>query len=191
MNLPNKLTILRIVLTFIFMLFIFSRGLIFKIFALLIFSLASLTDFYDGHIARKRSLVTNFGKIMDPIADKLLVIGALLAFVQLHIISAWMVVLIISREMIITSLRFFAMTKGKFLQAEKGGKHKTVSQMVAIFLILGYLIFKEVMVHFFIWTDNVEFWCRIGIFVTMLITVALTLISGISYLWQNRNLIHD
>jgi len=191
MNLPNKLTVLRIILTFVFMLFLFSRGLIFKIIALVVFSIASATDFYDGYIARKRNLVTNFGKIMDPIADKLLVLGAFLAFVQLHIVSAWMVVLIISREMIITGLRLFAMTKGKILQAEKGGKHKTVSQIVAIFLILGYLIFKEIIMHFFIWTDNVEFWCRTGIFVTMLVTVALTLISGISYLWQNRNLIYD
>ena len=191
MNLPNKLTILRIILMFVFMLFLFSRGLIFKIIALVIFSVASLTDFFDGYLARKHNLVTNFGKIMDPIADKLLVLGAFLAFVQLHIVSAWMVVLIISREMIITSLRFFAITKGKFLEAEKGGKHKTVSQMVAIFLILGYLIFKEIVVRFFVWTENIEIWCRFGIFAMMFITVTLTLISGISYLWNNRNLIYD
>ena len=191
MNLPNKLTILRIVLTFVFMLFLFSRGLVFKIIALVVFSLASLTDFYDGYIARKRNLVTNFGKIMDPIADKLLVLGAFLAFVQLHIISAWMVVLIISREMIITGLRLFAMTKGKFLQAEKGGKHKTVSQMVAIFLILGYLIFKEIIIRYFNWTYNIEVWCRLGIVLTMLVTGTLTLISGISYLWNNRSLFND
>lgn len=191
MNLPNKLTISRIILTFVFMLFLFSRGLIFKIIALMIFAVASATDFYDGYIARKQNLVTNFGKIMDPIADKLLVLGAFLAFVQLHIVSAWMVVLIISREMIITGLRIFAMTKGKILEAEKGGKHKTVSQMVAIFLILGYLIFKEIIVRFFVWTDNVEFWCGLGIFATMFVTVILTLISGISYLWRNRNLFYD
>lgn len=191
MNLPNKLTILRIILTFVFMIFVFSDELIYKVIALIIFAIASLTDFYDGYIARRDNLVTNFGKIMDPIADKLLALGAFLAFVQLQIVSAWMVVLIISREIIITGLRLFAMTKGKFLAAEKGGKHKTVSQMVAIFLILGYLIFKATMLQFFSWSDNFELWCNLGIFILMVITVILTLISGLSYLWQNRKLIYD
>jgi CDP-diacylglycerol--glycerol-3-phosphate 3-phosphatidyltransferase len=149
-----------------------------------------LTDFYDGYIARKENLVTNFGKIMDPIADKLLVLGAFLAFVQLQVVAAWMVVLIISREILITSLRLFAITKGRFLAAERGGKHKTVSQMVAIFLILTYLIFKETMIQFSTWTDSLEFWCELGIFILMLITVILTLISGLSYLWRNKKLVY-
>lgn len=191
MNLPNKLTVSRIILTFVFMVFVFLHGLIFKIIALLIFALASLTDFYDGYIARRDNLITNFGKIMDPIADKLLVLAAFLTFVQLHVIPAWMIVLIISREIIITGLRIFAMSKGKFLAAEKGGKHKTVSQMVSIFLILGYLIFKEIMLEFFSWSDTLNLWCSLGIFILMSITVVLTLISGISYLWQNRKLIYD
>ena len=102
-----------------------------------------------------------------------------------------MVVLIISREIIITGLRIFAMSKGKFLAAERGGKHKTVSQMVAIFLILGYLIFRAIMLQFFVWTEKLEFCCETGIFILMFITVVLTLISGISYLWRNRKLIYD
>lgn len=191
MNLPNKLTILRIVLTFVFMFFVFSQGLIYKILALIIFALASLTDFYDGYIARKRNLVTNFGKIMDPIADKLLVLGAFLAFVELQVVASWMVVLIISREIFITGLRLFAITKGKFLEAERGGKHKTVSQIVAIVSILVYLIFKETLIRFFTWTESFQFYCDLTIFVIMSITVVLTLISGISYLWRNRNLIYD
>jgi CDP-diacylglycerol--glycerol-3-phosphate 3-phosphatidyltransferase len=191
MNLPNKLTILRIILTFVFLFFIFPPGLLYKIIALIIFSLASLTDFYDGYIARRRNLVTNFGKIMDPIADKLLVLSAFLAFVQLHIISAWMVILIISREIIITGLRLFAVSKGKILSAEKGGKHKTISQMVAIFLILGYLIFKSAMVRYSVWNQGLEFWCGLGIFILMTITVILTLISGLSYLWRNQKLIYE
>ncbi|MFH1656022.1 MAG: CDP-diacylglycerol--glycerol-3-phosphate 3-phosphatidyltransferase [Candidatus Omnitrophota bacterium] len=191
MNLPNKLTILRVILTFVFLIFIFPKGLVYKIIALLIFSIAALTDFYDGYIARRENMVTNFGKIMDPIADKLLILGAFLAFVQLQVVSAWMVILIISREIIITGLRLFAITKGKILAAEKGGKHKTVSQMVAIFLILGYLIFKAAMVQFSAWTENFEFWCGLGIFILMSTTVVLTLISGLSYLWRNRKLVYD
>jgi len=191
MNLPNKLTILRVILTFVFLIFVFPESLIYKIIALIIFSIASLTDFYDGYIARRENIVTNFGKIMDPIADKLLVLTAFLAFVQLQVVSAWMVILIISREIIITGLRLFAITKGKVLAAEKGGKHKTVSQMVAIFLILGYLVFKSAMSQFSVWTDDLEFWCNFGIFILMFATVVLTLISGLSYLWRNRRLIYD
>jgi len=192
MNLPNKLTILRISLTFVFMfsLFLFE-GIVARIASLLIFSIACLTDFLDGFIARKKDLVTNFGKLMDPIADKLLVIGAFIAFVELGIVSAWMVILIIGREMIITGLRILAATKGKFLAAEKGGKHKTVWQMAAIFLILGYLIFKEVSINLSFWNAKVELWCEVGIFTFMMITVALTLSSGISYLLRNRRLIHE
>ena len=191
MNLPNKLTILRIVLTFVFMFFVFSQGLAGKITALLIFAVASLTDFFDGYIARRDNIVTNFGRIMDPIADKILVLAAFLAFVQLHVVEAWMVVLIISREIIITSLRFFAISKGKVLAAEKGGKHKTISQMVAISLILLYLVFKEVIIQYSTWTQSYEYWCGIGIFILMLTTVILTLISGLSYLQRNRKLIYE
>ena len=190
MNLPNKLTISRIILSFIFIFFLtVFQGIFSKIIALIIFIFASITDFYDGLIARRRNLITDFGKLMDPIADKILVLGAFLAFVQMQLVEAWMVVLILSREIIITSLRLFAMRKGKVLAAERGGKHKTVSQITAIFLILSYLIFKEIMVRFFFWSDGLEYFCSAGLYILMSITVILTLISGISYLWRNRKII--
>jgi len=126
---------------------------------------------------------------MDPIADKILVLGAFLAFVQMQLVESWMVVLILSREIVITSLRLFAMRKGKIIAAERGGKHKTVSQITAIFLILLFLIFKEVMIKYFFWTQNLELFCFVGIYILMGITVILTLISGISYLWRNRKVI--
>ena len=170
---------------------LFLSGIGAKVFALLIFSAASLTDFFDGYIARKHKLVTNFGKLLDPIADKLLVLGAFITFVELRVVAAWMVVLIVSREIIITSLRLFAVTKGKVLAAEKGGKHKTVSQMVAIFVILGCLIIRELLVSARSWTPRLERLFDMGIFLLMLITITLTLTSGISYLWRNRKLTDD
>src|SRR3990170_11683 len=136
MNLPNKLTVSRIILTFVFMFFLFSKGLTSKSLALVVFIAAALTDLFDGMIAKSRNLITDFGKIMDPIADKILVLGAFLSFIQLQLIPAWTVVVIIGRESAITSLRFFALSKGRVIAASKGGKYKTVSQMAAIFIIL-------------------------------------------------------
>jgi len=189
MNLPNKLTISRIALTFLFMLFLFSKGALMKFFALATFLAASLTDYYDGKIARERNEITDFGKFMDPIADKFLTIAAFLAFVEMGLVPAWMVVLIISRELIITGLRLFASTKGKILQAETAGKHKTVSQITAITVILIFIFLRDTGMKLLrIWSSAWEYWFRQTIFVLMLVTVALTLISGLSYLWKNKRL---
>ena len=158
--------------------------------AVAVFTLASLTDFYDGYLARKYNVESDFGKLMDPIADKFLILAAFLAFVRMHLVDDWMVVLILGREIIVTGLRLFAITKGKVLAAEKAGKHKTVSQMVAIFAILGFIIVKELLTIFSKWSPAIEVWWRGGIDILMFITLALTLISGISYLWNNRKLIH-
>jgi len=188
MNLPNKLTVLRIILTFVFMAFLFCEGLWAKIGALIIFILASLTDFYDGRLARRMNQITSFGKLMDPIADKILILAAFMAFVQMQLVSAWMVLLIFSREIIITGLRLFAISKGKVLAAETAGKHKTVSQMVAIFSILLFLIFREIMQTYFTWPNHIGSYFDAGIWLLMFITVVLTLVSGISFLWRQRNL---
>lgn len=190
MNLPNKLTISRIILTFVFMVFLFSRGIWAKSFALLAFIIASLTDYYDGLMARKRSQITNFGKLMDPIADKILTLAAFLAFVELRLIPAWMVVAIVAREMIITGLRLFAATKGKVMAAEVAGKHKTASQVFAIFTILGFLVVKEVISERLgLWNSIWEVWFLRAVFCMMLVVVLLTLISGVSYLKRNRGIL--
>lgn len=189
MNIANRLTILRIILTFIFMFFLFCRGPWLKILALLVFISAALSDYFDGRIAQKRNMVTDFGKLMDPIADKILVLAAFAAFVQMQLIAAWMFVFIISREILITSLRLFALNKGKVLAATKAGKQKTVSQMTAIFLILGFIVVKELMLAFYTWNPAWERVFRQAIFVLMLVTVGLTLYSGLSYLWDNRKII--
>lgn len=189
MNIANKLTVLRIILTFIFMFFLFCHGLWAKALAFTVFIFAALSDYFDGRIAHKRNMVTDFGKLMDPIADKILVIAAFAAFVQMQLIAAWMFVIIISREIIITSLRLFALNKGRVLSATRAGKHKTVSQMVVIFLLLGFILLKEVMLTFFTWNPAWEKFFRQGIYILMLLTVILTLYSGLSYLWDNRKII--
>lgn len=189
MNLPNKLTILRIILTFVFMLLIFSSGIIYKILALIVFILAALTDWFDGKIAKSRNLITDFGKIMDPIADKVLVLAAFLSFIQLQLVSAWMVMVIIVRELVVTSLRIFALSKGKVIAASKSGKHKTVSQMLAIFIILVSIIFKEAMQNLVFWHPLFERAISSINYVAMLTTTALTIISGTSFIWRNRKLI--
>ena len=198
MNLPNKLTLSRIALTFVFLAFLFSKGLLFRYLALLTFIIASLTDFYDGRIARRDNLVTDFGRLMDPIADKILVLAAFLAFVELQIIPAWMVVLIIIREFVITGVRMLAVSKGVVLSADKSGKHKTASQMVAIFSILSYLTIRDTgrflqetkgLVQF--WGLGIENFFDLVIVILMVITVAFTLSSGIFYLWANRGVVFN
>ncbi|MBQ4339728.1 MAG: CDP-diacylglycerol--glycerol-3-phosphate 3-phosphatidyltransferase, partial [Firmicutes bacterium] len=133
MNLPNKLTILRMVLIPVFMIFLMMG---FSYVAAVIFIVASLTDALDGHIARKYNLITNFGKIMDPLADKLLVTAALLCLVQLGHVAAWMVFVILAREFLIVSLRAVAASQGIVIAASKWGKLKTISQMAAVILLL-------------------------------------------------------
>jgi len=189
MNVANRLTILRIILTFVFMFFLFCHGLWAKVVSLTIFIFAALSDFFDGRIAHRKNMVTDFGKLMDPIADKILVLAAFTAFVQMQLIYAWMFVIIVSREILITSLRLFALNKGKVLSAAKAGKHKTISQMVAIFYILGFIVLKEVMLAYFTWNPAWENFFRNSIYILMLLTVGLTLYSGLHYLWENRKII--
>jgi CDP-diacylglycerol---glycerol-3-phosphate 3-phosphatidyltransferase len=188
-NIANRLTILRIVLTFIFMFFLFCHGLWAKVAALTIFVFAALSDFLDGLIANRKNMVTDFGRLMDPIADKILVLAAFAAFVQMQLIDAWMFVIIVSREILITSLRLFALNKGKVLSATKAGKHKTLSQMLVIFSILVFIVAKEVMLTYYTWNPAWEKFFRQSIYVLMLFTVGLTLYSGLSYLWDNRKIL--
>ncbi|MDD3987394.1 MAG: CDP-diacylglycerol--glycerol-3-phosphate 3-phosphatidyltransferase [Candidatus Omnitrophota bacterium] len=189
MNLANKLTMLRVLLTFVF-LFVFSiQGLLPKILALVIFIVAALSDLFDGMIAKKNNMVTDFGRLMDPIADKILVLAAFAAFLGMQLIEAWMFVIIVSREILITSLRLFALNKGKILSAVRAGKHKTFSQMAVIFYILGFIVVKESVKSYSVWNPVWEDFFRNSINILMLFTVGLTLYSGISYLWENRKII--
>jgi len=189
MNIANRLTMLRIFLTFVFMFFLFCHGFWFKVLSFAIFIFAALSDFLDGFLAQKRNMITDFGRLMDPIADKILVLAAFAAFVQMQLIDAWMFVIIVSREILITSLRLFALNKGKVLSATRAGKHKTVSQMLVIFLILAFIVLKEAMLAYYTWNPGWEKIFQQGIYILMLLTVTLTLYSGLSYLWENRKII--
>lgn len=190
MNLPNKITIVRILLTFIFMFLLFCRGFWPKIFSLIVFTIAAFSDFLDGWLAHKNNMTTDFGKLMDPFADKILILAAFAAFVQMQLVEAWMVMIIFARELLVTSMRLFALlNKGKVLAASKSGKHKTAFQMFAVFVILGFIVFKETMLRFFTWNPDWERMFHHTIYALMLIVVALTINSGFSYLWKNRKVI--
>ena len=171
------------------MFFLFCNGLWAKAISLVVFILAALSDYFDGMIAQRMNMVTDFGRLMDPIADKILVLAAFAAFVQLQLIDAWMFVIIVSREILITSMRLFALNKGKVLSAARAGKHKTVLQMGVILTILGFILLKEIVLKYYTWNPAWEKVFRQGIFYLMLLTVGLTLFSGLSYLWHNRKVI--
>jgi len=190
MNLPNKITVLRIILTFVFMFFLFCKGFWPKAISLVIFIIAAITDFYDGWLANKNNMVTDFGKLMDPFADKILLLAAFAAFVQMQLVEAWMFIIILARELLVTSLRLFALlNKGKVLSASKSGKHKTAFQMFAVFIILGFIVLKEAMLRFYTWNPAWEKIFRQGVYIMMFIAVILTINSGFRYLWKNRKII--
>ncbi len=137
MNLPNKLTLIRIILVPFFVAVLLIPGVPHRyLLAGVLFGIASLTDHFDGKLARKNNQVTTFGKFLDPLADKILVISALVCFIQLGLAETWCVILIIAREFMVTSIRLVAVDSGKVIAANNWGKTKTVSQIIAIVVIL-------------------------------------------------------
>lgn len=178
MNLPNKLTLFRIILIpfFVFFLFTGCVGEAGKYIALGIFAVASLTDLFDGKIARKYNLVTNFGKFMDPIADKLLVSSALISFVGLNRLPAWIVIILIAREFIISGFRLVASDAGIVLAASWWGKFKTAFQMIMCILLI-----INIQNNVFTVINNVFIY----------ISLALSVISLADYLIKNRKVISD
>jgi CDP-diacylglycerol---glycerol-3-phosphate 3-phosphatidyltransferase len=196
MNLPNKLTISRLVLTVFFLVAIFSAFQFSNTVALVIFLVASITDFFDGKIARERKLITNFGILMDPLADKILTCSAFIAFVERGMldpainlqVQGWMICIIVGRELAITGLRMMAASKNVVLAAEGYGKHKTVSQMVCLTGLLVFVCIPEWgNIGASVFGGWVNWFCQI----TLWLTVFLTLFSGSIYLWNNRNIYLD
>jgi CDP-diacylglycerol--glycerol-3-phosphate 3-phosphatidyltransferase len=195
MNLPNKLTVARFGLTVVFLWALFwpwpvpFRSTL----ALFFFCAAGVTDFLDGRIARARGLITNFGILMDPLADKIMTCSAFIAFVEsthLHPdapvkVAAWMVIIIVARELAITGLRLLAASKGVVLAAEGFGKHKTISQIVVIIALLVIEAKNE-------WPPRLQDlfpgWSAVFTEAALWLTVALTAASGLIYLWRNREI---
>lgn len=177
MNLPNKITIFRVVMIPVFLVFMLMQGdPIYRYIATAVFVIACISDAVDGHLARKNNLVTNFGKFMDPLADKLLVCSALICFVELNLMPAWMVIVIIAREFIISGFRTVAADSGVVIAASYWGKFKTIVQMIICIMLIARLPFS---------------WMRILEDIFMWLALALTLISLFEYLWKNRKVIKD
>ena len=171
MNLPNRLTILRIFLIPFFVFFMLSDFS--KWIALIIFVVASLTDMLDGKIARKYNLVTDFGKFMDPLADKLLVCSALICLVELKRIPAWFVIAIISREFIISGFRLVAAEKQIVIAANFWGKIKTVCQMFMVILMIANIRELTLITQIMMW-----------------LSLILTVVSLMTYMVQNKSVLH-
>jgi len=189
MNTPNKLTIFRILLIPVFLVFLYANWWSFA--PLLVFVLAAITDFLDGYIARTKNLVTTFGKFADPLADKLLVTAALVAFVDLGYISGIIAIIVISREFIITGLRLVAISDNKVIAAGFWGKLKTILQIVTIIVIL--LIEPAVRIFMTDYGFNgpwivLNFERFVLPWLVMPMT-AITVISGFDYVWKSRKLL--
>ena len=192
MNLPNKLTVSRFVFAGVFLVTMFWRSPWHDTLALVLFSVASFTDYLDGKIARSRKLITNFGVLMDPLADKILTCAAFIALVERdHMnphVDAWMAIIIVSRELAITGLRLLAASKNQVLAAEGLGKHKTISQITTIISILVQVAHPQWgafgrLFAFQIFDRPWVVWFAAG---AKWFTVLLTIFSGAMYLWRNR-----
>ncbi len=169
MNLPNKLTLLRVIMIPFFVVFMLMEGMASaRYIALAIFVVASFTDFLDGNIARKHNLVTNFGKFMDPLADKLLVCSALICLIETGQLPAWYVIIIIAREFIISGFRLIASDNGIVIAASYWGKFKTVSQMIMIILMILNIPALSIVTTLFYW-----------------IALILTVVSLVDYIKKN------
>lgn len=191
MNLPNKLTLFRIFLIPVFILVMLFNIPSKYLIACVIFIVASITDAMDGHIARKHNLITDFGKFMDPLADKLLVTAALVSLVELKLVAGWAVVVILAREFAVSGLRTLAASDGIVIAASWWGKIKTVTQMIAILLLLlkvnintsasaiSFVNNNSLLSGFFTYVPET----------IMFIAVLITIISGIDYFVKNRHVI--
>lgn len=192
MNLANKLTVIRIFLVPIFLIFIAVQGIPYGTFiATFIFILASLTDKLDGYIARSRNQITNFGKFMDPLADKLLVTSALISLVELQMVPSWAAIVIIAREFAVSGLRTIAASEGKVIAASWWGKIKTVIQIIAIvLLLLQFNITTSSYLTNLVESSSVWNWLFMNVPSWMLnISVVITLISGWDYFRKNKHTI--
>src|ERR1700722_16442188 len=189
LNLPNQLTVLRLGLCGLLLISMSFDWPYAATTAFFIFTLASLTDWLDGAIARSRNLVTHLGKLLDPLADKILILGALIALAveRHHFAPMWMVVVIMAREFLISGLRQIAASKQKILAAERIGKHKTISQIVAILVSLAYLSLGEfglqnTLLGRFLATSQIWFYW---------IALIITVVSGAVYFWKNAAIVND
>ncbi len=188
MNWANRLTLSRLGLTILFVIALNSEWPFGRTIALALFVIAGLTDFADGEIARRYRFVTNFGKLMDPLVDKIMVAAAFISLVPLKAIPAWAATIVVSRDFLITGIRLLASAKGQVLPAERLGKHKTSWQIVTVIFFLLLLAARELR-----YADGQSVWWMrawiTGGAALVWITVALTLYSGLGYAWRHRDIV--
>ena len=188
MNWANRITLSRLALTVLFVVALSSSWHYARTAALVIFLIAGLSDFIDGEIARRYGIVTNFGKLMDPLVDKIMVAAAFISLVPLKAVPAWAATAVVARDFLITGLRLMASAKGRILPAESLGKQKTSWQIVTIVFFLALLSIAELRYgdEKAIWWMRA--WGEAGP-VLVWVTVGLTIYSGVGYAWRNRDLI--
>lgn len=188
MNLPNKLTMLRILLVPVFIVLMMAESLPFHlVYALIVFGIAAITDFFDGNLARKYNLVTNFGKCMDPIADKLLVTAAMVMFVEKAWVPGWVVILVLAREFLVSSMRLVAASEGKSIDVNIWGKAKTMVQMIWVTYTIAIMAADSA----FALPAQADILLSMLFTLLMVATVALTLYSGLLYLKNNLHIFSD
>ena len=188
MNWANRLTLSRLLLTIIFVAALNSSWQYGRTLALIVFLIAGVSDFVDGEIARRYGVITNFGKLMDPLVDKIMVAAAFISLVPLKAVPAWAATAVVARDFLITGLRLMASAKGRILPAESLGKQKTSWQMVTIIFFLALLSIAELKYASETSTWWLRAWGDAGP-VLVWITVALTIYSGLGYAWRNRDLL--
>ena len=185
-NLPNFLTVLRIGLTPLFLLLLFADAWYWKSMAFVVFALASLTDFYDGKLAREGNQVTSLGRFLDPLADKFLVTSALIAFVFDRVVNLWLVVPIITRDVLITGMRLYGLSRGRQMVTSRLAKWKTAVQLFAVVLLLFIIVLQELMARFFdepllfLDAEKINILAN-GLMATVLL---LTVLSGVHYIFR-------
>jgi len=185
MNLPNKLTVGRLLLCLVFTLVLELSSPYAGLLAFFIFVVASLTDWLDGYLARRLHLVTDLGKLLDPLADKILVSAAYIGLVAHNLAPAWIVVFIISREFLITGLRMLAASKGVIMAAERMGKHKTISQIVTVLIGLALLSFHQLN-----WLPAFSTLMEVWLLKPLLwLTLFITIYSGAAYFVKNYRMV--
>ena len=188
MNWANRITLSRLGLTVLFVVSLNSSWQYARTTALVIFLIAGLTDFIDGEIARRYGIITNFGKLMDPLVDKIMLAAAFISLVPLKAVPAWAATTIVARDFLITGLRLMASAKGRILPAESLGKQKTSWQVITVLFFLGLFSASELRFA----NEGSVWWLRAwnqGGPILVWITVALTLYSGLAYAWRHRELI--
>lgn len=192
-RIPNRLTIFRMIIIIIFIPIVLMDKMITSYIALFLFIIAGITDWLDGYIARKYNIISYWGKIMDPLADKIMVMSALICFVQLNIVPAWMVIIIIAREFLISGIRIMAAKDGDIITASTLGKAKTITEIVVIIVILVLLAIINTLEYLSISTDKVsimEFQVRQVLlrlipYWLMFIVAVIALVSGLEYYFKN------